>query len=69
MKRKPASLSVREAAVRMGCTLKYVFDLLYSERLPGAKKVGGRWQIPAEAVESRLGAKKSAQILEEYRRG
>jgi excisionase family DNA binding protein len=46
-------LSVREAAKRLGCTLKYVYDLLYSGRLP-ARKSGHQWRIPAEAVEARL---------------
>jgi len=45
-------LSVREAAVKRGCTLKYIFDLLYAGRLPGASKVGKTWRIPSEAVEA-----------------
>jgi excisionase family DNA binding protein len=49
----PKVLSVREAAQRLGCTLKYVYDLLYSGRLP-AQKRGQQWRIPAEAVETRL---------------
>jgi len=46
-------LSVREAARRLGCTLKYVYDLLYSGRLP-ARKRGQQWRIPSQAVEARL---------------
>jgi excisionase family DNA binding protein len=46
-------LSVREAAQRLGCTLKYVYDLLYSGRLP-AQKSGQQWRIPVAAVEARL---------------
>ena len=46
-------LSVREAARQLGYTLKYVYDLLYSGRLP-AQKHGQRWHIPAGAVEDRL---------------
>lgn len=49
----PKVLSVREAAQRLGCTLKYVYDLLYSGRLP-AQKDGHHWRIPVEAVEARL---------------
>lgn len=48
-------LSVRETAQRLGCTLKYVYDLLYSGRLP-AQKRGQQWRIPAKAVEARLKA-------------
>jgi excisionase family DNA binding protein len=46
-------LSVREAAQRLGCTLKYVYDLLYCGRLP-AQKHGQQWRIPVAAVEARL---------------
>ena len=49
----PKVLSVREAARRLGCTLKYIYDLVYSGRLP-AQKDGQQWRIPAEAVETRL---------------
>lgn len=49
-------LSVRETAQRLGCTLKYVYDLLYSGRLP-AQKNGQQWRIPAESVEARLKAR------------
>lgn len=49
-------LTVREAAQRLGCTLKYVYDLLYSGRLP-AQKNGQQWRIPAESVEARLKAR------------
>jgi excisionase family DNA binding protein len=45
--------SVREAAKQLGCTLKYIYDLLYSARLPG-EKVGREWRIPVEALKDRL---------------
>lgn len=48
------TLSVRETAQRLGCSLKWVFDLLYAARLRGAEKVRGQWRIPAEVVEERL---------------
>jgi len=51
------SLGVREAAQRLGCTTKYVYDLLYSRRLRGAQKVGKIWSIPVKAIEARTGAK------------
>ena len=44
------ALSVRETASEFGCTLKYVFDLLYAGRLPGARKEGRRWVIPTASV-------------------
>jgi excisionase family DNA binding protein len=47
------TVSVREAARRLGWTLKYVYDLLYSGRLLGTK-VGRKWSIPASAVEELL---------------
>jgi excisionase family DNA binding protein len=46
----PRTLSVREAARQLGCTLKYIYDLLYSGRLAG-EKFGRQWRIPAEALD------------------
>lgn len=48
------TLSVRETAQRLGCSLKWVFDLLYAAKLSGAQKVRGQWRIPADAVDQRL---------------
>jgi excisionase family DNA binding protein len=45
-------LTVREAARQLGCTLKYVYDLLYSGRLSG-EKVGRQWRIPPKALRAR----------------
>ena len=45
------NMSVRKTAQKLGYTLKYIFDLLYADKLEGAIKSGGRWQIPAGAVE------------------
>jgi excisionase family DNA binding protein len=47
------TLSVREAAKQLGCTLKYVYDLLYSGRLMG-EKVGRQWRISAEALRAKM---------------
>ncbi len=52
------TIGVRTAAQRMGCTLKYIYDLLYSGGLRG-RKVGRRWRISAEAVEARLKTRKA----------
>jgi excisionase family DNA binding protein len=54
------TMSVREAARRKDCTLKYIYDLLAAGKLAGARKVGKSWQIPAGAVKARLRAKKDA---------
>ncbi len=47
------SFGIPAVARRLGCTLKYVYDLVYSGRLP-AQKICGLWQISAEAVEAHL---------------
>ena len=49
-------LSVREAAGKLGCTLKYVYDLLYAGKLQ-SEKTGGRWRISASALNERLKAR------------
>jgi len=46
-------LGVRETARQLSCTLKYIYDLLYSGRLPG-EKIGKQWRIPAQAVKAQL---------------
>jgi len=45
--------TVREAAIRLGCTLKYIYDLTYAGKLK-AEKIGGRWSISRSSVEARL---------------
>jgi len=47
------------AARRLGFTLKYIYDLVYSGRLK-AEKISGRWHIPASEVDARL-AKRAEQ--------
>lgn len=50
-------LTVQEAALRMGVTLKYVRDLIAERKLVGARFLGrgpGKgWRIPTAAVEAR----------------
>jgi excisionase family DNA binding protein len=48
-----STIGVREAARRLGVTLKYIYDLLYTGRLPG-RKIGRVWHIPVESVQARL---------------
>ena len=45
-------LTVPEAARRLNCTTKYIYDLCWSGRL--GKKVVGRWRIPVAEIEARL---------------
>jgi excisionase family DNA binding protein len=53
MTRAQETIGVREAAQRLGFTMKYLYDLIYTGRLE-AKKVGRSWRIPAQTVEARL---------------
>lgn len=55
------TLSVREAALKLRNTQKFVRDLLYERKLPGAKKSNGHWAIPASAIEARLRARQNTQ--------
>jgi hypothetical protein len=50
MMAKPELFTVRSAAKATGFCTKYIRDLLYEERLAGAKKMGRQWVIPAAAV-------------------
>ena len=61
---KQGRLTVRDAAQQLGCTTKYVFDLLYSRRFDGAQKLDGRWSIPRAAVEKvrRLSAQRKRRV-------
>lgn len=43
-------VSVKEAARRRGCTLKYIYDLLAAGRIPGARKIGKLWHLPVGAA-------------------
>jgi excisionase family DNA binding protein len=51
------SVGVREAARKLGCTTKYIYDLLYGGQLPG-QKVGKIWTIPVESIAMRLKQKR-----------
>jgi excisionase family DNA binding protein len=47
------TVGIAEAARKLNVTLKYIYDLVYSGRLP-AEKTGRTWRIPESAVEARL---------------
>jgi len=53
MNQTKGTLGVKEAARKLGFTMKYVFDLIYTGKLP-AEKVGRQWRIASNAVEARL---------------
>jgi len=45
------TFSVYEAAREVGCSSQWIRVLLAEQRLDGAHKVDGQWQIPATALE------------------
>jgi hypothetical protein len=49
---EPEILNVYEAARRLGCSSTWVRVMLAEQRLVGAKKVDGLWQIPVSALEA-----------------
>jgi excisionase family DNA binding protein len=51
MARSGDFLSVPATARKLGCTLRYVYDLVYAGRLK-AEKVTGRWRIPLSEIEA-----------------
>ncbi len=53
------TMITRDAAHRLGIGLHHLYELIWSKKLP-ARRVDGRWLIPAAAVEARLKAKKNA---------
>jgi hypothetical protein len=42
---------VRGTVLATGYTGKHIRELLYAERIPGARKVAGKWLIPAASVD------------------
>jgi excisionase family DNA binding protein len=53
MIRSQRTIGIREAAQRLGFTMKYLYDLIYTGKLK-AEKVGRSWRIPTHVVEARL---------------
>lgn len=52
-------MSTREAAQALGVGLRHILTLLYEGKLPGAYKLGLQWQIPKDAVDARIRARRS----------
>ena len=48
------NITVREAAVELGCTLTHVYNLVRAERLPGSYKKDGEWQVSQTALKAYL---------------
>jgi len=53
MRQSEETIGVRETARKLNVTTKYIYDLLYSGKLP-ATKVARQWRILLSAVEARL---------------
>ena len=53
------TLSVRQAALKLRCSQKWVRDLLYEGKLTGSKMGGRVWLIPVDAIEGRLKARQT----------
>ena len=47
------TVSPREAAVRLGCGMKRIYELLYSGKLAASKR-NNHWLIRGSAIEERL---------------
>ena len=50
------TISVREAAQRLGVSMKQVYNLLWDGRLNG-QKIDGQWCVSAEDIQERLTAR------------
>ncbi|HEY2117718.1 MAG TPA: hypothetical protein VGH37_00920 [Candidatus Acidoferrum sp.] len=69
-----SNLSVRTAAIRMGCTLTHVYNLVRTQRLAGAFKRDGQWLVPEcgiaayrERLKSCIGQSRTGGDLETAR--
>lgn len=52
MEHENRKFNVYEAARELGCSSQWIRVLLAEQRLDGAQKVAGQWQIPAAAVDA-----------------
>jgi hypothetical protein len=57
------TFGVRGAVLESGYCAKHIREMLYAERIPGARKVRGKWTIPAASVEE-LRQKKQGELNE-----
>jgi len=49
-----ANLAVKEVAISLGVTLTHVYNMVRAQRLPGAFKADGEWQVPQGALNDYL---------------
>ena len=49
-----SNMAIKEVAIRLGVTLTHVYNLVRADRLPGAFKEDGVWQVPETAVAAYL---------------
>jgi predicted transcriptional regulator len=54
-------LTPREAAVVLGCGMKRLYELLYSQKIE-ATKTNDRWAIPVSAIECRLKERETRRL-------
>jgi len=51
MTKQAELMSVREAALELGCTIPYMYLLLHGRRIEG-QQTDGRWLVPVDAVQT-----------------
>ena len=51
---KTQMIGAREAVRELGCSRRYLYDLLAENKLPGAVKHGKEWQIPLASLKARV---------------
>jgi hypothetical protein len=47
---KDSNMSVRDTAIRMGCTICHIYNLVRTRRLAGAFKRDGEWLVPESSI-------------------
>jgi len=63
---KQDDLTPKEAAQKLRIRLDYLYSLIWARKLP-ARRVEGRWYIPAQSVEARLKARAARLKAQEAR--
>jgi excisionase family DNA binding protein len=53
MKQASKAMTVRQAALALGVSMKHLYDLVWEGKLP-AKKTDGKWVVLSEGVEQRI---------------
>lgn len=51
MSKQPVEvLTVRQMAVRLGCSIAYVYSMVRAERVSGAYMEDGEWRVPLGSI-------------------